>query len=71
MAKYMVQTMQYKALPKKTYYRKQSNHPDHTLESGPFTADAKMNYVTFNHLTPAQAADVEVGPYLRARPEMN
>jgi hypothetical protein len=60
---YMTVNVQYESLPKKTYYRKQSSdHVSHD-ESGAFSADAKMNYVTFNHLTPNQAANVSVTGY--------
>lgn len=63
MPNYMTVQVKYGTLPRCTYYRQQTiQHPSHD-ESAAFTNAAKMNYVTVNHLTPLQAADVEVTGY--------
>lgn len=60
MALYMTQPMASPNTIKITYYRKQSQpHPSHE-ESGAFTAAAKSNYATFNHIP---GSDVEEGIY--------
>lgn len=60
MALYMTQSMASPNTVKITYYRQQSQpHPSHE-ESGAFTAAAKSNYASFNHIS---EGSVEVGTY--------
>lgn len=59
MPKYMVQKMSSGTLTPITYYRKQSNHPNHK-ESGAFTRAAKFAYATARNI---DVLDVEVGTY--------
>lgn len=60
MALYMTQSMSSPNTIKITYYRRQYQpHPGHE-ESGAFTAAAKTNYATFNHI---EEDIVEEGSY--------